>query len=356
MMATRTKTVRSVLLLITTALVALALAALPQTQAHAELAAGTAQLEAQSADLYITSPSSTDDFVAGDTVYVRAYTGIYFFQYGYAASNYITFKVTHNGSVVYYGSDYYNGAGDYCGISFEAKKVGKYKIEMSGSHFSQMSEESFEATDSVTITVKDASAIVKSLVKEATPTYTNVSRYKKSRVKVTWDGMYGWDDRFTGAKVYRATSPEGPYKLRATAKGTSYIDKVNKKTDYYYKIKYYFKKGSKVTTSSFSEPEGAFVNAPEAPVIKSAKKVKRGAKITWKLKGGSTAVLIYRATKKKGTYKFIDGFNGSIGKKSYVDKTAKAGKTYWYKVEAKRWMDWKDDGAYAKSKPVKVKL
>ncbi|MBO4352702.1 MAG: hypothetical protein J5818_04325, partial [Eggerthellaceae bacterium] len=80
-------------------------------QNTAGLSAGNSGLTTQSENIYLTGPDKSDINIVGMPVTVTAYTSIYFYQYGYAVANFITFKITKNGKIVYYGHDTYSSAG-----------------------------------------------------------------------------------------------------------------------------------------------------------------------------------------------------------------------------------------------------
>jgi fibronectin type 3 domain-containing protein len=79
------------------------------------------------------------------------------------------------------------------------------------------------------------------------------------------------------------------------------------------------------------------------------KSTKKGIKLTWKKVSNSTGYIVMRSTKKKSGYKVIK----TITKKStvsFLDKKAKKGKTYYYKVVAYK----KVGSAKLKSKATKI--
>ena len=53
-------------------------------------------------------------------------------------------------------------------------------------------------------------------------------------------------------------------------------------------------------------------------------------KLTWNKVRGAEVYKVYRATKKNGAYTYL----GKTSKKTYINKNAKKGKIYWYKVKA----------------------
>ena len=300
----------------------------------------SSSLETQSTNdyFYISSPSKGDAYTIGDTVDIVFRADMYFFWNGYAVTNYMDVKVTQNGTKVLYDYASYEGVGSFT-KSFTPTKPGTYKIEDSRGGFGHAAYADFEPVDSVTIKVTGFSSI--------TPDYLQVNRFKKSRVKVNWNKTG------PGAKVYRSTSFNGKYKLVKTTTASSFTDKVNAKTNYYYKIRYYQKVGSKLSLSKPSAVVAAYVTPPAKPTIRKATKTAKGVKLNWKMKGDCNAIFILRASKKNGMYQFIDGVEGTT--RVFVDKTAKAGKTYWYKVESKNWLAFKNADATEMSAPVKIK-
>ena len=307
------------------------------------LAAGQPSLAAQSDRTYITAPASNASFSIGQPVEIRAYSSIYLFRYGYAVTNYITFKVTKGGKVVHYASDWYNSAGATLSTTFTPKEPGKYKVEISSPGFSQVSEDNFSATDSRTFTVKKASTF-----KSVVPDFTS-TRSSKTKVELSWTNSG------TGAMIYRATTRDGKYKLVKKTTEQSYTDKVSKKNNYFYKIKFYLRYNSKTYTSKFSHIEQKFAKEPAAPTITAVSKVKKGVKIAWKQPTDCGHYTILRGTKKNGTYEALDYVSGDA-KTTYVDKTAKKGKTYYYQVESNCYLDWSGKILYGTSDPVKFKV
>ena len=83
--------------------------------------------------------------------------------------------------------------------------------------------------------------------------------------------------------------------------------------------------------------------------LKAKKSGKTSSKITWNKVEGASKYTVYRSTNEKGTYKKI----GTSKTNSYLDKTTKNKKTYYYKVVANH-----TDKNYnsAKSDAVKIKI
>ena len=182
--------------------------------------------------------------------------------------------------------------------------------------------------------------------KKVKPTLTS-SRVKPNRVDLSWESAG------TGAMVYRATAPNGKYKLIKKTKKTSYTDKVSKKKDYLYKLKVYLKYKKKTYVSKFSGSEWKFVTKPVKPKNVKAVKAKKGVKLTWKQSKACGHFSILRSEKKNGKYEAIGYSSGDYLK--YPDKTAKRGKTYFYKVQADNYMDWSGKIKGTNSAVVKIK-
>ena len=160
----------------------------------------------------------------------------------------------------------------------------------------------------------------KRLSKVTTESATNTS----SGVKVTWKPV----SKCTGYYVYRKTE-NGSYKKIATVKGATksyYTDTSAKSgTSYTYKIVAY----SGSYTSYYSEASCYYL---DNPTLKSAKSAKSGVTAKWEAVKGASGYYVYRQ-EANGSFKKIATVKGAT-KSSYLDKTAKKGKTYTYKVKA----------------------
>lgn len=143
-------------------------------------------------------------------------------------------------------------------------------------------------------------------------------------VKISWDPV----SKCTGYKVYRKTG-NGSYKLHATGTGAEksyYIDKrVKSGTKYTYKVVAF----SGDYTSYYTEASVYYLNTPELLSVKSSKS---GVTAKWEAVKGASGYQVFRK-EGSGKYKKIATVKGGT-KKSYLDKSAKKGKTYTYKVKA----------------------
>lgn len=146
-------------------------------------------------------------------------------------------------------------------------------------------------------------------------------------VNVTWSSVKG----ATGYRVYRATDPEGEYKLLGTTgsgkrsfKNTSVVPGVT----YYYKI---------AATRSGSEGATTAVKSM-TPVMSKPSSFKASSAsynsiaLSWGGVSGATGYVIYRSNSADGDFEEI----GRTTAKSYKDTGLTLGNTYYYKVAAYR--------------------
>ena len=161
-------------------------------------------------------------------------------------------------------------------------------------------------------------------------------------VKITWKPI----SKCSGYRVYRKTE-NGSYKRIATVKGSTksyYTDKTAKSgTKYIYKVVAY----SGSYTSCYTEVSRYYLDNPE---LLSAKSGKSGVTAKWETVKGASGYYVYRK-EADGSYKKIATVKGGT-KYSYLDKSAKKGRTYAYKVKA---YYSKTTSAYSNTKSVKDK-
>lgn len=149
----------------------------------------------------------------------------------------------------------------------------------------------------------------------------------KSSIKLTWD-------KYKGAQKYNVfcydSATKKNVKVASTTKNNLTVTKVNKKAlkagkNYKFVIKAV--KGTKSIASS----NAVYAVPLDVPTLKSVSNTAKG-KVTVKVNAVSKAsgYIIYRSTKQKSGYEPI----GSTTKTTYTDKTAKKGKTYYYKAAA----------------------
>ena len=129
-------------------------------------------------------------------------------------------------------------------------------------------------------------------------------------------------------KVYRSTSKDGTYTLLDTVTGTSFTDSSAKAGKYYYY--YVIAVGSDDSLSGKSNILGRTCDLarPEVTVSNVASTGK--VKVSWAAVDGAVKYEVYRATSKDGTYSLLK----TTTDLSFTNTSAKAGKTYYYKVKA----------------------
>ena len=160
----------------------------------------------------------------------------------------------------------------------------------------------------------------KRLSKVTTESATNTA----DGVKITWKPV----SKCSGYRIYRKTE-NGSYKRIATVKGSTksyYTDKTAKSgTKYVYKVVAY----SGSYTSYYTELSHYYLDTPE---LLSAKSGKSGITAKWETVKGASGYYVYRK-EGNGSYKKLATVKGA-SKYSYLDKSAKKGRTYTYKVKA----------------------
>ncbi|MGN1316722.1 MAG: leucine-rich repeat protein [Acutalibacteraceae bacterium] len=188
-----------------------------------------------------------------------------------------------------------------------------------------------KAGTTYTYTVVPVCDNVKGFYNEEGITYRRLSNVTTESIANTADGIkLTWKpvSNCTGYKVYRKTE-NGAYTKIATLKGadiSTYTDKkVTSGVKYYYKVVAY--SGSYV--SSYNEVSRYYI---DNPTLSSASSGKSGVTVKWSTVTGASGYYVYRKTG-DGSYTKIATVNGQT-KKSYLDKSAKKGKTYTYKVKA----------------------
>lgn len=206
-----------------------------------------------------------------------------------------------------------------------------------------------KAGTTYTYTVVPVCDDVKGFYNETGVTYKRLSKVTtesatntESGVKITWTPV----SKCTGYKVYRKTE-NGSYKKIATVKGATksyYTDKKAKSgTKYLYKVVAY----SGDYVSYYTEESRYYLDNPE---LLSAKSGKKGVTVKWETVKGASGYYVYRK-EGSGKYKKLTTVKGGT-KYSYLDKSAKKGRTYTYKVKA---YYSKTTSAYSNTKNIKDK-
>lgn len=152
---------------------------------------------------------------------------------------------------------------------------------------------------------------------------TNV--LSSGKIKLTWNEIEGAKEY----KVYRATSKNGKYTLMKTVTGTSYTNTSAKAGKlYYYKVKAIHSNSDRNSAFSAIVSRTCDLARPsvKASIVSSTGKIK----LKWNAIEGAEEYKIYRSTSKNGDYTLMKTVTGT----SYTNTSAKAGKTYFYKVKA----------------------
>lgn len=165
---------------------------------------------------------------------------------------------------------------------------------------------------------------------------TNLSlKASLGKVKLSWKKNTSVD----GYAIYRATSKNGTYQRIKRIKGKSktsallaaYQIKNGKKTAYYYKVCGYKVSNGKCYYGIRSNP---VTYAPKQTTLLAKRTNKKTVKLTWKRVPKADGYILYRkvGNKKMGIFATISGRKNT----TYLDKEAKKGRKYSYKIRAYR--------------------
>ncbi len=169
------------------------------------------------------------------------------------------------------------------------------------------------------------SNIVNRVCDLAKPVVTLKADTASGKPKLSWDAVSG----AAKYRIYRADSKSGKYELIKTTTSRSYIDTTAEAgRNCYYKVKAVHTKSS--ADSAYSEIVNRVCDLAK-PVVSITRTKSGDPRITWKEVEGAEKYYVYRATSKDGTYTKV---KTTVSSRSYTDTSAKAGKTYYYKVKA----------------------
>ncbi len=154
---------------------------------------------------------------------------------------------------------------------------------------------------------------------------------KLNKISNKTSGVYLSWSKVTGASsyiVYRKTSTTSWEEIGKTKTALSFTDKTVKSGKYYtYTV--VAKSGSSESTYVADGIKTKYLSRPSLVSVKSAKK---GITFTWKEVTGASGYYVYRKTG-SGEWEQLAKVSGKSNV-SYVDATAKKGKTYYYSVRA----------------------
>lgn len=152
-----------------------------------------------------------------------------------------------------------------------------------------------------------------------------------NKIQLTWKKLSG----VSGYEIYRSEKMDSGYKMIRTVSGskTTYSDS-NRTTGkkYYYRIRAYYKENS-IKYCSYSS--GVSVVPRLATPSVKLKAGKKKITLSWKKISGASGYVIYRSSKKNGTYKRIAVVKSGKTVK-YINTKLPAKKKYYYKVKAYR--------------------
>lgn len=169
------------------------------------------------------------------------------------------------------------------------------------------------------------------------------------KLKMSWKKVSG----ASGYAIYRLNG--GNYKRIKTVKASTRqvtLALADGKQAYSYRVCAYRTIDGKKYYGGKSGVKTAVSTVPSL----QAKAVRgKGIKLTWKSLKTVDGYVIYRKTGKNGSYKKIKT-TADKKRSGYTDKTAKKGKTYYYRIRAYRLLDGKKVyGSYAQNRKVKAK-
>ncbi len=155
------------------------------------------------------------------------------------------------------------------------------------------------------------------------PSITLSTNSSTGKTKISWKAIDGAEEY----KVYYATSKNGTYK-RLTTTNKTYTTHTSAKagTTYYYKVKAIHENSA--ANSAYSSYKYRTCDLPRPDVEIALKK--GDPRLTWDKIDGARKYEIYRATSKDGKFTLLKTVTGT----SFTNTSAKAGKTYYYKVKA----------------------
>lgn len=151
-----------------------------------------------------------------------------------------------------------------------------------------------------------------------------------SGIKVTWKKVSGADNYYLYKKELTDSSAKWVKVSKLKGNVTSYVDEdVKSGKDYAYEMRATNGSYKSDTTEVCDIP---FIKRLKTPTAKSIASSKSGVTVKWGKVTGADGYYVYRKTG-SGEYSKIATVEGN-SKVSYLDKSAKKGKTYTYKIRA----------------------
>lgn len=156
-------------------------------------------------------------------------------------------------------------------------------------------------------------------------------------IALTWDKVPG----AKGYEVYYSTSEDDGYTLLRSLTRNSYkYTKAVCGTEYFFKVRAFFKDGKEVTYTPDSKvvSTATSIQSPEAYVYKTTY---NSVMLKWSRVSGATGYEVMGAESEDGPFEFL----ATVRSTSYTQKKLELGQTYYYKVRAVRkdyQADWSD--------------
>lgn len=159
----------------------------------------------------------------------------------------------------------------------------------------------------------------------ARPEVTAKNVASSGKVNLSWAKISGAEKYL----VYRRSSEESSYTRIASTTSVSYTDKTAEAgSKYYYRV---MAVHDNTAANSAKSATVACTCDLARPVVTAKLKSNGDPRLTWEKIDGAEKYYVYRATSKTGTYTKV---KTTVTATSFTDTTAKAGKTYYYKVKA----------------------
>ena len=144
-------------------------------------------------------------------------------------------------------------------------------------------------------------------------------------IKLNWNTV----ENASGYEVYRSVQDSNHFVYLSSVNDINYIDtKTDRGITYYYKVRAY-------STINGTQINGDFSSVVSKTYTLGAPTItvgieNNGIKIGWNKVSNAVGYTIYRSTQNDSNFTYLTSVSGT----SYIDTTAQAGTTYYYKVRA----------------------
>jgi len=159
------------------------------------------------------------------------------------------------------------------------------------------------------------------------PVVTIGNKASSGKPQLSWKKVEG----ASAYEVHRAVGKNGKFSFWKKMKKTSIVDTSAKAgMQYTYKVKAISNESSQVKNSAFSKTKSRICDLPQPNVRTTLSLANAKPKLLWNEVKGASKYVIYRSVNKDGPYKKLNTTSAC----NYVNQNAKAGKKYYYKIEA----------------------